>query len=358
MIIAEKNILFLNMANMTNAKKAKILKMFDVDEDLQENFDKIEPTLKPLLTERELNILKRYEYNFNKVLDEYERAGIKIVSIYSEDYPELLKQIQEPPLCLYCKGDVSLLKCPSIAIVGSRKCSEYGQVTTASFTRELSQAGLVIVSGLALGVDAIAHKTALDNNGKTIAVLGGGFNHVYPQANYGLYQQICHFGLVVSEYEPNTEPSVHNFPIRNRIIAGLTKGTLITEAGAKSGALHTKNYAIENGREVFAIPGKITSIESVGTNNIIKLCQATLVTCPEEILNVLNINVVQNSKKSSHQLDIVAETILNYILAEKKSFQEIADFTKLPARELNNKLMEMVMNGIIVKVAGNSYISA
>ena len=109
---------------------------------------------------------------------------------------------------------------------------------------------------------------------------------------------------------------------------------------------------------MFAIPGKITSIESVGTNNIIKQCQATLVTCPEEILNVLNINVVQNSKKSSHQLDIVAETILNYILAEKKSFQEIADFTKLPARELNNKLMEMVMNGIIVKVAGNSYISA
>ena len=163
---------------------------------------------------------------------------------------------------------------------------------------------------------------------------------------------------MISEYPPNAEPLSYNFPVRNRIIAALSKGVLVTEAGLKSGALHTKNYAVDMGREVFAIPGKITSSESEGTNNIIRQCQATLVTCPKDIFVALNINLQEKAQNSCQQLDIETTSILNYILAEKKTFQEIADFTKLSTRDLNTKLIEMQMEGLIIKLAGNSYISA
>ena len=251
-----------------------------------------------------------------------------------------------------------MLNSDCIAVVGSRKISEYGKVVTAMFSKEFVKAGLTVVSGMALGVDAVAHNTVLENNGSTIAVMAGGFNHIYPSANIGLYRQICQTGLVITEYPPNCEPLAYNFPLRNRIIAGLSKGVLITEAGLKSGALHTKNYAVDAGREVFAIPGRITSSESEGTNNIIKQCQACLVTSPKEIFEALNINLEEKPKIDSHQLDITTTTILNYILAEKKTFQQIADFTNLSTRELNNKLIEMQMDGLIIKLAGNSYISA
>ena len=355
----DRNILFLdNALELPYVKKHKILKMFGNKLDLHNSFNEIESQLKEILTPHEFSLLqKSAKQNLEQIIEGYKRDNIQLVMIYDTKYPETLKDTENPPFCLYCKGNVDLLKSDCIAVVGSRKVSDYGRVVTAQFTKELVSAGLTIVSGMALGVDAIAHNTALDNNGATIAVLAGGFNHIYPTANFGLFKQICQNGLVVTEYSPNTEPLSYNFPVRNRIIAGLSKGVLVTEAGLKSGALHTKNYALDMGREVFAIPGKITSSESEGTNNIIRQCQAALVTSPTDIFNALNIKLEKNDKKPTQQLDFTTTSILNYILAEKKTFQEIADFTKLSTRDLNNKLIEMQMDGLIMKLVGNSYIS-
>lgn len=357
---SDKNILFLdNAIELSHHKKAKIISMFDIEMDLYANFDKIEPQLMQILTPKELSALKHSaKQNLDQIIAGYERDNIKTITIYSPYYPEMLKEAIDPPWCLYCKGNIDLLNSDCIGVVGTRKISDYGRVVTAMFCKEFARAGLTIVSGMALGVDTVAHNTAIENQGATIAVMAGGFNHIYPSANFGLYKQICQNGLVITEYPPNAEPLAYNFPVRNRIIAGLSRGVLITEAGEKSGALHTKNYAVDCGREVFAIPGKITSSESEGTNKIIKQCQACLVIKPSDVFDVLNIKLQEIDKKPSQQLDITTTSILNYILAEKKTFQEIADFTQLPTRELNNKLMEMQMDGLIIKLAGNSYISA
>lgn len=360
MTAEKRNILFLdNALELPIIKKAKILKAFGIEFDLYNNFDAIQDKLKEILTLHEFSLLqKSAKQNLDQIIDGYKRDNIKIVTIYDDEYPEKLKDTENPPFCLYCKGNIDLLQSNCIAVVGSRKISDYGRVVTAQFTKELVGAGLTIVSGMALGVDSVAHNTALQNQGATIAVLAGGFNHIYPSANFGLYKQICSSGLVITEYPPNAEPLSYNFPIRNRIIAALSKGVLVTEAGLKSGALHTKNYAVDMGREVFAIPGKITSSESEGTNNIIKQCQSTLVTSPTDIFEALGIKLQEKTQKPCQQLDIDTTCILNYILTEKKTFQEIADFTKLSTRDLNSKLMEMQMDGLVIKLAGNSYISA
>lgn len=355
-----RNILFLdNALEVPLVKKKKVLGLFPVDFDIYNNFNEVQDKIKAVLTSYEFaHLQKSAKQNIDQIIEGYKHDNIQIVTIYDDLYPTILKNVENQPLCLYCKGNINLLNSECIAVVGSRKISDYGRVVTAQFTKELASAGVTIVSGMALGVDTIAHNTALQNQGATIAVLAGGFNHIYPSANFGLYKQIIQNGLVVTEYPPNAEPLSYNFPVRNRIIAGLSKGVLVTEAGLKSGALHTKNYAVDMGREVFAIPGKITSSESEGTNNIIKQCQATLVTCPKDIFDAMGINLTQKEQNTLQQLDMETTSILNYILTEKKTFQEIADFTKLSTRELNAKLMEMQMDGLIIKLAGNAYICA
>ena len=356
----DRNILFLdNALELPYVKKHKILKMFGSKIDLYDKFNEIGTELKQILTPYEFSLLqKSAKQNLDQIIEGYKRDNIQIVTVCDDRYPQILRDGIQPPFCLYCKGNVDLLKSICIAVVGSRKISDYGRVVTAQFTKELVGAGLTIVSGLALGVDSVAHNVCLQNQGATIAVLAGGFNHIYPTANFGLYKQICASGLVITEYPPNAEPLSYNFPVRNRIIAALSQGVLITEAGLKSGAMHTKNYAIDMGKEVFAIPGKITSSESEGTNSIIRQCQGALVTSPKDVFDILGIKLQEKTQKLSQQLDFMTTSILNYILAEKKSFQEIADFTKLSTRELNTKLMEMQMDGLIIKLAGNNYISA
>ena len=359
MTTEKRNILFLdNALELPYSKRHKILNSFDIELDLHDNFNEIQDKLKEILTPHEFSLLqKSAKQNLDQIIEGYKRDNIQIVSIYDNEYPEQLKYIENQQFCLYCKGNIDLLKSDCIAVVGSRKISDYGRVVTSQFVKEFVSAGLTIVSGMALGVDSVAHNTTLQNQGATIAVLAGGFNHIYPTANFGLYKQICQNGLVITEYPPNAEPLSYNFPVRNRIIAGLSKGVLVTEAGLKSGALHTKNYALDMGRDVFAIPGKITSSESEGTNNIIRQCQGALVTSPKDVFNALGINLQEKTQKTAQQLDIMTTSILNYILAEKKTFQEIADFTKLSTRDLNNKLLEMQMDGLIIKLAGNAYIS-
>lgn len=354
----EKNILWLDLFDfLSYGKKIKLLESINKTDNLREKFLSTK-AIKEILTNEEFNkmaLCLSDEY-LNRHLREYVSDGVEIVTFDNPNYPYILKEISTPPLCLYCKGDVGLLNSECFAVVGTRKPTDYGIVVGKQYCKAISDAGITIVSGLATGIDSVAHKTALENNGKTIAVLAGGLNHIYPQTNYNLAKTIEEKGLLISEYPPNTKPLSYYFPVRNRIIAGLSKGVLVPEMGEKSGSMHTINYAIEFNREIFVVPGKINSPMSKGSNALIKNLQGVITTSPDDVLSIYNIK--KEDKTINNQLDINSQMILSFIESEKRTFQEIADFTKLPINELNTLLITLEMEGLLIKLANNSYIMA
>ncbi len=358
MTIDDKNIIWLDLFNfLTYQKKVKILDIFEKHKDIKKTFLS-NPKIHEILTETEINKISNMlsDVTLDKKIDEFNNNGIEMITIHDNRYPYILREISSPPLCLYCKGNVQLLNTYCIGVVGSRKPTDYGIVTTKQYVKELVEAGVTIVSGMALGIDTIAHKTALDEQGKTIAVLGGGLYHIYPVSNFALSKELSQDNLIISENTPDTPPLSFYFPIRNRIIAGLSRALIVTEAGEKSGTLNTAKFAGDFNREVFAIPGKINSPLSKGTNKLIKNLEATITLLPEDVLNSLNLKKEKNNKNPTRQLDIKEQFVINYIQTEKKTFQEIADYTELTARELNTILLNLEMEGLIIKLANNSYI--
>ena len=196
---------------------------------------------------------------------------IKTISIENEKYPESLRKIYDSPKCLYVMGNVGILNAPSIAIVGCREATEYGKKAATYFAYNLAKQNVNIISGLAKGIDSYAHIGALQANGKTIAVIGSGLDIIYPKENEQLAKEIiAKGGAIISEYPLGTKPEKAHFPARNRIISGLSNGVLVVEAKEKSGSLITADFAMEQGKEVYAVPGNINSLNSVGTNNLIK----------------------------------------------------------------------------------------
>lgn len=212
---------------------------------------------------------------------------MKTIYQADENYPEKLKNIYAPPAKLYLLGDENILNMPSIAIIGCRQASDYGKRVAFSFAYELAKKGIVIISGLARGIDTYSHLGAIKANGKTIAILGSGFGNIYPPENKGLCKEIIQkCGAIITEYEMQAKPEKEHFPARNRLISGLSNGVLVVEAKEKSGTLITVDYALEQGKEVFIIPGNITSNNSYGTNDLIKQ-GAKLVTSIQDILEEL-----------------------------------------------------------------------
>ena len=356
-----KNILWLDLFEfLTYSKKMKLLEIAGRKNDIRKIFLN-NPKILQVVSQEEYNkmALCLEEQFLNIRLNEYEKKNIKTITFFDEEYPYLLKEIDTPPLCLYCKGNTQLLSTFCVGIVGSRRPTEYGIITTKQFAKELIKADVTIVSGLAAGVDAIAHRTALEERGKTIAVMAGGFDHIYPASNSSLAREMIENNLIVTEYTPSTKPNAYNFPVRNRIIAGLSKGVLVTEAGEKSGSLHTINYAIDYNREIFAIPGRINAEMSKGTNAVIKKYASSIVLSPDDILETFNLKDIaeqKNAKNFGVQLDITVKSVIDYIQTEKKTFQEILDHTKLSTKELNAILIELEMSGLVTKLANNSYI--
>jgi DNA processing protein len=198
------------------------------------------------------------------------KAGCQVVAYSSDDYPPQLKQIPDPPLVLYVRGDVKVLSRYALAIVGTRRPTAYGSQVAQRLARDLAQRQLVIVSGLARGIDSAAHRGALEAAGKTVAVLGSGIDVIYPRENKRLAEQVAECGALISEFPPGTSPAPENFPIRNRTISGLALGVVVVEAAEYSGSLITARLALEQNREVFAVPGNITSAQSFGPNHLIK----------------------------------------------------------------------------------------
>lgn len=212
---------------------------------------------------------------------------MKVIYQAEKNYPEKLRNIYAPPAKLYLLGDEAILNKPSIAIIGCRQASDYGKKVAFRFAYELAKQGIVVISGLAKGIDTYAHVGAVKANGQTIAVLGSGFAHIYPKENKGLCKEIIQKGgAIITEYEPQAKPEKMHFPARNRIISGLSNGVLVVEAKEKSGTLITVDHALEQGKDVFIIPGNITSDNSYGTNDLIKQ-GAKVVTKVEDILEEL-----------------------------------------------------------------------
>jgi len=219
----------------------------------------------------------------DRLLSKIDKEGIRVLTLESPDYPSNLKNIYDPPPVLYLKGSLLPDDTLALGVVGSRTATAYGLKTAQELALGLASRGITVVSGMARGIDTMAHTGALAGGGRTIAVLGSGIDVVYPPENKRLYEKIQKSGAVISEFIPGTKPLAGNFPARNRIISGLSLGVIVVEAAEKSGSLITADFALEQGREVFAVPGNISSGQSVGTNNLIKQ-GAKIVTRIEDIL--------------------------------------------------------------------------
>ena len=276
--------------------------------------------------------------------------GLRFLGRSDPGFPRLLRELHDPPPGLFLRGsaDAELLSQPAVAIVGARSCSSYGSQVARLLGRELAAAGLVVVSGLARGVDGEAHRGALEAGGATIAVLGCGVDRDYPAAHAHLARGICETGLVVSEYAPGVEPAPWRFPARNRIIAGLALATVIVEARERSGALITADFALEAGREVFAVPGEITSTLSAGTNALLRL-GATPLTRAADVLEPLGI---QASPPERTDLGEHATAVLAVLAEEPAGADQLGRVTGLNAATLATALAELELAGVVAEAEG------
>jgi DNA processing protein len=303
-------------------------------------------------------ISQRLEINPDLELEKVEKLKVKITTILDLNYPKLLAEIYSPPPLLYHLGNLDLNNDFLLAVVGTRKISNYGKQVTQHLVNELSAAGLTIVSGLALGIDACAHQAAINSGGKTVAVLGSGIDQVYPASNRKLAQKILDTGgSIISEFPLAMPPYKSNFPQRNRIISGLSLGTLVTEGGEKSGALITAKYALEQNREVFTVPGSIYNPGSVGPNGLIKR-GAHPVTETNNILEALNLEKASEFKASRK---VIPETETEKIILEILDYQacpidKIVQQTNLGVNEVNSTLAMLEMKGLVKNLGNQQYV--
>lgn len=312
--------------------------------------------LEPAVVEKVLEARRQIdpEAEFLKL----QKHDVSLLTFTDANYPKLLREIGNPPIVLYILGQLTAADNLALAVVGSRKCSSYGQQVTHDLVRDLARAGITVVSGLALGIDALAHRAALQYSGRTIAVLACGVDAIYPVSNRAIAQKILeNQGAIISELPLGTPPLKHHFPVRNRIISGLALGTVVVEAGVDSGALITAHHALEQNREVFAVPGSIYNPASGGPNNLLKL-GAKVVTGAADILEELNLEDLQSQIATS---EIVADNpeeqqILACLTRNPLHFDQIAKLASLPASTVAATLMIMEMKGKVRNLGANQYV--
>ncbi|WP_189012867.1 DNA-processing protein DprA [Paenibacillus marchantiophytorum] len=293
----------------------------------------------------------------------YRKQSIQIITILDDDYPPILKEIAQPPWVLYVKGKLSLLKGPILGIVGTRTPTLYGKRIAEEWADALSRTGFSIVSGLARGIDSKAHIGALKGKSKTVAVLGCAINHIYPRENALLYKRIEQEGVIISEYPIGTGMRPGMFPQRNRIIAGLSLGVTVVEAAADSGSLITVDFALEESRDVFAVPGPIDSKQSVGVHKLLK-DGAKLVTQVEEILeeykHIIRMEELGASKKQSQLFTLTVEEdeIFRKMSNQPVSIDSLLEDGQFTFGHLHAVLLSLVMKKAIKQLPGSTYILA
>jgi DNA processing protein len=285
-----------------------------------------------------------------------ERSGVRVATMVDESYPALLSQIAAPPPVLYYRGELLETDRVSVAIVGTRRITPYGREMTARISAGLARAGVTVVSGLARGVDGVAHQAALDAGGRTIAVLGSGVDRIYPPEHRNLAQRIAEQGAVVSDYVPDTPPDGVNFPPRNRIISGLSLGVVVVEAPDRSGALITVDFAADHGRDVFAVPGPANAANSSGCNRLIR-DGARLVRSAEDILDDLQIMQKREIAAAQQVLPIsdADRRLLAVITSEPQHIDDLALLCDTTVSEISGRLMMLELQGVVRNAGAQHY---
>lgn len=315
-----------------------------------------------------------------RVIEEYiketEKFNFKFITQNNKSYPQLLRAIPDAPLAFYMLGNMPSDLKNKVGVIGARKCTQYGAMNAYKFGKELGESNVVVVSGMAMGIDSMAHKGAIDSKGETIAVLGCGLDIVYPPSNVGLREDIINNGCIISEFPAKTPPYPANFHMRNRIISGISDAILVVESGKKSGTLITVGQALEQGRDIFAIPGNINSIMSEGTNNLIKEC-AFPTTNVDDILSNLGVlhkyneNIKFDNKNIGNRSENIekSENIKNLLAPEEKivyacikespvTIDEIILKTNINIQTIQYALTMLEIKGYIKKLAGQKYIKS
>lgn len=286
------------------------------------------------------------------------KSGVRAFTWHDDDYPAQLKEIYDLPPLIYVKGNLTPDDERSVAVVGTRNPSHYGRQVAEQLVYDIASAGVTIVSGLARGVDGIAHRIALDAGQRTIAVLGSGVDIIYPREHTSLSERIAENGALISELTLGTRPDARNFPRRNRIMSGMTLGTLVIEAGARSGALITARQALEENREVFAVPGSIFSPNSEGTNRLIRESAAKLVTACEDVLEELNLSAVaqQIEMAALFPEDENEAELLRYITFDPVHVDDVCRSSGRSAPDVSSTLAMMELKGLVRQVGGMNYV--
>ena len=293
------------------------------------------------------------ETSDNLAFEKVKKLGGWVMAFPDEDYPSLLREISDPPLCIFGIGNRAVFSRPAIAFVGTRRATQYGFNACAKLVRELAPANPVIVSGMASGIDTRAHVSALEMNLKTIAVLGTGLNVIYPRENRELFLRIAKHGAVISECDPDTKPEPFRFPVRNRIISGISEGVVIVEAREKSGTLITLRLALEQNREVFAVPGRLFDRASTSTNRAIQKGEAKLVSSADDILNELIAFDILG--KSDTVVPESAPGLLGLLEESARSIDELEALSGLSRNQVLMEITMLEMDGRIEKNGANQF---
>ena len=302
---------------------------------------------------------EKIEAQVESELNKLHKLNAEIVTIWDEEYPELLKKIFDPPLILQVKGNLTDTDKFSIAMVGTRQPTNYGKIYAERIASDLAQQNITIVSGMARGIDSISHSAALKKGGRTIAVIGSGLDVIYPPENKKLFESISENGAVISEFPLGTKPDAVNFPRRNRIISGISLGSIIIETGIAGGAMLTARFALDQNREVFALPGNVGVKQSEGSNQLIQRGEAELITSAEDVLLELELKLKpilgKNIPKHQEELTLFEEKIMNTLNSEPLHIDKIATEANLSTSDCLVHLLSLEFKGLVKQLPGKMF---
>jgi DNA processing protein len=338
---------FKKLSNILSAATSELIETEGISKELASRIRKISA---------QKDSIQKFLEKEIKALD---KLGGRIITVWDEDFPPLLKKIYDPPLVLSVIGQFDEKDKYSIAVVGTRQPTNYGKIQTEKIVTDLVGQNITIVSGLARGIDSTAHSSALKNNGRTIAIIGSGLDVIYPAENKKLFNEIKEKGAIISEFNLGTLPNAENFPKRNRIISGLTLGTLVIETAITGGAMQTARLALDQNREVFAVPGNLGVKQSEGTNMLIQRGEAELIKSAEDILTELELKLKpvlgKNIPKEQKDLTIFEEKIFNCLLSEPLQIDKIAEMTDLSTSDCLVNLLSLEFKGMVKQLPGKMF---
>lgn len=363
-----RELLALSMVHQLGVQRIRILlqdsyhpkEIFDMDAERLEEINGIGPTV--------ANTISSFDKwdEVDQIIERSQKIGAQIITWFDENYPQLLREIYDPPILFWLKGNAEALKAEAVSIIGTRRATDYGKEQAKYFTEKLVEQNLTIVSGLAYGIDGVAHKTTLENGGKTVAVLGSGIDNIYPWKHAGLAKKIIeNDGAVLSEFPLGSAPDAGNFPERNRIVSGLTMGTLIVESGLKGGSMITAQSALMQNREVFVVPHSLDNVNGNGCNHLIKRGAGKLIQTVDDILDELplhqqkELELSDSKQKNNHwkklALDDISISICELLENSPKHIDAISEEIGLASHQLSAKLLELEMQQCVRQKTGKNF---